>query len=662
MTYHSLSTLESNEETITIQRNYSSDPYDELLDRMLQALETYANVHRGSGFHSTVTTHLFEKARDIVLEYLRLKPGKYQVIFCTPERAEKLSKLIKPNSYKILSDKEFGLNLGVCALVVKRKYLPRGMPFQPGGGTTRLYSKKWIVWAKSPDRFEAGTPAIVNIIAFATGLRMILKSGKEIFLKRHASLYSPDEILYKEEWKGLSGHDLIHELRQTLIGRDIAIPTTSGLKPFVNLDNSASTPTFLPVWKAFSQTFMQSKQVQQEIIKEVKSICSEAMGAPLTDYEVIFTSNTTESINLIAENLQEDSGSDTEPVVLISLLEHSSNDLPWRKIPGCSVIRFPVDREGFWNFQELERILDDYNCKKLYGKQRIRLVAVSGASNVLGVCNDLAESSRIVHQYGASLLVDAAQLVAHREVNMLLSGIDILAFSAHKVYAPFGIGVLVIRKALSRMDYASLEKVKSSGEENAGGIAALGKALLLLRRIGFDVIAEEEQTLVRRALLGMKEIPGLTVYGISDPDSPRIDRKIEVISISLKSMDSGTVAKKLALHGGIGVRYGCLCAHIIIKHLLNFTPAFEQFQRLIVLIFPSLKLPGFARVSFGIENTEADVDILLDELGKIAGADHPVVKSSVSRDNGITIRDKKEVQRQINDLVREISNKVYASR
>jgi selenocysteine lyase/cysteine desulfurase len=286
-------------------------------------------------------------------------------------------------------------------------------------------------------------------------------------------------------------------------------------------------------------------------------------------------------------------------------------------------------------------------------------VAVSGASNVLGVCNDLKETGRIVHQYGASLLVDAAQLVAHREMNMQLSGIDILAFSAHKVYAPFGTGVLMIRKALPWMDYASLERVKYSGEENAGGIAALGKALLLLRRIGFDVIVEEEQTLTRRALRGMKEIPGLTMYGISEPDSPRIYRKIGVISIDIKNMASGSVAKKLALHAGIGIRYGCLCAHIIIKHLLNFTPFLEQFQRLIVLMVPPLKLQGFARMSFGIENTGNDVDILLEELKKIAGGKHSGDKSSISGDSVLTLLDTKEVQRQINDLISEITYKVY---
>jgi selenocysteine lyase/cysteine desulfurase len=660
MTDETLSSLESNKETIIIPEvHHPLDPFDALLDSMYQVLQTYSNVHRGNGFHSTVTTHLFEKAREIVLEFLSLNPKKYLVIFCTPYRVEELIKQIKPDGYKILSDSEFGLNFGVRALVIKRKSLPENISFQPGGSTTRLYSKNWVIWAKAPDKFEAGTPSIVNIIAFATGLCLMQKSGKEVFLKRSAAILSSDEILYNDEWKGRAGLDLIHGLRQTLIGKDILVPTTGGLKPFVNLDNSASTPTFLPIWKSFAQTITQPVRVQQEIIKEVKSICSEALGAPLANYNIIFTSNTTESINLVAENLKEDSGNDIEPVILISLLEHSSNDLPWRKIPGCSVIRFPVDREGFWDFQELERILIDYNRKELYGKHRIRLVAVSGASNVLGVCNDLAETGRIVHQYGACLLVDAAQLVAHREVRMLLSGIDILAFSAHKVYAPFGAGVLVIRKGLPLIDYESLEKAKHSGEENAGGIAALGKALLLLRRIGFQVIREEEQALTSRALQGMKQIPGLTVYGISEPDSPRMDSKMGVISIGMKNMASGSVAKKLALHGGIGVRYGCLCAHIIIKHLLNFTPFLEQFQRLIVLMVPPLKLQGFARMSFGIENTEADVDALIRELKKITLNEHYPKNKNTLPGNEPALLTIKEVQARINETVLNIEKSVY---
>ncbi len=226
-------------------------------------------------------------------------------------------------------------------------------------------------------------------------------------------------------------------------------------------------------------------------------------------------------------------------------------------VPGFSLIRLPVDAEGFVDLNELETLLRAYNQKGQHGKKRIKLVAVSGASNVLGVFNDLAEISRIVHRYGARLLVDAAQLVAHRKVEMEECGIDYLAFSAHKVYAPFGSGVLVVRKGLLNFSPAELELIQSSGEENVGGIAALGKALVLLQRIGLDVIQEEEQALTGRALRGLAQIPGLKIYGIQDPDSPRFAQKGGVIVFGLKDIMPNRVAKELAEQGGIGVRYGC---------------------------------------------------------------------------------------------------------
>ncbi|MDQ1296287.1 MAG: cysteine desulfurase / selenocysteine lyase, partial [Bacteroidota bacterium] len=190
-------------------------------------------------------------------------------------------------------------------------------------------------------------------------------------------------------------------------------------------------------------------------------------------------------------------------------------------------------------------------------KKRIRIVAVSGASNVLGVFNDLKEIGRIVHQYGARLLVDAAQMIAHRKVDMERCGIDYLAFSAHKVYAPFGTGVLVARKGLLHFTLVKMEMIQSSGEENTVGIASLGKALLLLQRIGPDIIREEEQSLTERALRGLSQIEGLTIYGIKDPGAHKFPLKGGVIVFSLKNKFSNVVAKELAEQGGIGVRYGC---------------------------------------------------------------------------------------------------------
>lgn len=619
--------------------------FSELESSIQIALETYSNVHRGSGHYSLVTTHLYEQARDIVLEYLGLSKAKYVVIFCTPRSAAALMKQIKPASYQLISSQNIGLPLGVSALAVKRKALPKGAPFQTGGGTARLISKEWVIWAKDSDKFEAGTPAIVNIIAFAKALRMIQQSGKGIFLNPPAQKLTAREILYNDELDKFSGQELLNELRKTLIASGSQVPTMKGNLTFINLDNSASTPTFTPIWNAFRQTLRQTEQVRQEVIREVKSICSGVLGAPLDAYDVIFTSNTTEAINLAAESFSHEFTKDSEPIVLNTLLEHSSNDLPWRMIPGCSVVRLSMDREGFVDFKEIEILLNAYNKDGQHGKKRIRLVAVSGASNVLGVCNNLKEISRIVHLYGARLLVDGAQLVAHRKVALEECGIDYFAFSAHKVYAPFGTGALVVRKGLLQFNSNELEQIKSSGEENAGGIAALGKALVLLQRIGMELIEIEEQTLTRKVLNGMAQIVGLDIFGIKDPELSGFSNKIGVIPFALKTKMATQVGKELALVGGIGVRSGCHCAHITVKHILHVGPGLEKFQKLIVTLFPKLSLPGVVRVSLGIENSEADVDRLIQTLGTIAD------KSQNSS--------KKEVKQQMKDFVRVSAERVY---
>lgn len=625
-----------------------AEAFAELERGVHAALETYSNVHRGSGHNSLVSTHLYEQARDIVLEYLGLSKDKYVVIFCTPRRAEALKAQLEPKSYISISSQDVGLPLGLRVLSVERRALPRGTPFQTGGGTARLVSPGWVIWANAPDKFEAGTPAIVNVIAFAKALQLIQHFGKDAFQGTTTEKLPATEILYRGELEKYSGRELLDELRQTLIGRGVRVPTMEGVKPYINLDNGASTPTFTPIWDAVWQTWRQPGQVRQEIIHEVKSICADVLGAPLADYDVIFTSNTTEAINLAAECLRNESEQDIEPVVLNTFLEHNSNELPWRMVPGFSLIRLPVDAEGFMDLKELETRLSAYNQQGQHGKKRIKLVAVSGGSNVLGVFNDLAAISRIVHQYGARLLVDAAQLVAHRKVEMEGCGIDYLAFSAHKVYAPFGSGALIARKGLLHFSLAELELIQSSGDENVGGIAALGKALVLLQRIGLDVIQEEEQALTARALRGMAQVPGLEIYGIKDPDSPRFAHKGGVIVFGLKGMMANRVAKELA-ERGIGVRYGCHCAHLLIKRLLNISPLLERFQGVILTLFPQVSLPGVTRVSMGMENTAEEVDTLIDVLGRIAQPPRA----------GTPRLPQTDIQQQFDDFARAASQRVY---
>jgi selenocysteine lyase/cysteine desulfurase len=351
--------------------------------------------------------------------------------------------------------------------------------------------------------------------------------------------------------------------------------------------------------------------------------------------------------------LRNDPGQGIEPVVLNTALEHNSNELPWRMIPGCSLIRLPADAEGFMDLNELETLLRAYNQEGRHGRKRIKLVAVSGASNVLGVFNDLSEIGRIVHRFGARLLVDAAQMVAHRRVEMEKCGIDYLAFSAHKAYAPFGTGVLLVRKGLLDFSPAEMELIRSSGEDNAGGIAALGKALVLLQRIGLDLVRVEEQALTGRALRGLAQIPGLELYGIKDPDSPRFAQKGGVIVFGMQGFMADRVARELAEQGGIGVRYGCHCAHLLIKRLLNISPLLAQFQGLMLTLFSKVSLPGLTRVSLGIENSNEDVDTLIKVLGRIArqpraGTENPF--SSTQSDVG----------RQMDDFARAAAQRVYA--
>jgi selenocysteine lyase/cysteine desulfurase len=636
------------------------EAFEELERGVHTALETYSNVHRGSGHNSVVSTHLFEQARDIVLEHLGLSKSKYVVIFCTPRRAEALKAQLKPGSYRTASSQDIGLPLGVRALAVDRRALPEGVPFQAGGGTARLVSPGWVIWAGAPERFEAGTPAIVNVIAFAKALRLIQDFGSDAFENPVAEKLTAAEIVRHDELDEYSGRELLHHLVQTLIGRDLLVPTAQGARPYVNLDNGASTPTFEPIWNAVCKTWRQPTPVQRAIVSEVKSICAEVLGAPLSDYDVTFTSNTTESINLVAESLSRESGQDAEPVVINTILEHNSNELPWRTVPGCSLIRLPVDARGFVDLSELETQLREHNETGRHGPDRVELVAVSGASNVLGVYNDLAKISRITHHYGARLLVDAAQLVAHRKVSMQATGIDYLAFSAHKTYAPFGTGVLVARKGLLNFGPAELGLIQSSGEENVVGIAALGKALVLLRRIGLDVIREQEQALTEQALRGMAQVPSLTIYGIADPDSPEFAQRGGVIAFGLKGLGPHQVARQLGERGGIGVRSGCHCAHLLVKRLLGIPLWAQQIQRLIVTLFRRIELPGVVRVSLGIENSEEDVETLIQVLGGIARQPRGGTEGRPDTErNGTSDAAHAPVKRQVDDFVTAAARRVY---
>ena len=207
-----------------------SGAFAELERAVYAALETYSNVHRGTGHHSIVSTALYERAREIVLEHLGLDSASHVVIFCSPWRASELEAQLDPGSYRALSSRDIGLPLGLTALAVRRSALPKGTPIQTGGDAVDLVAPGYVVWADAPRRFEAGTPSIMNAIAFAKALTVIGRLGNGCFAGGDGSSTAAD-ILHRDEFSGACGKGLLLVLRGALVGRDVRVPTARGERP-----------------------------------------------------------------------------------------------------------------------------------------------------------------------------------------------------------------------------------------------------------------------------------------------------------------------------------------------------------------------------------------------------------------------------------------------
>jgi selenocysteine lyase/cysteine desulfurase len=426
--------------------------------------------------------------------------------------------------------------------------------------------------------------------------------------------------LFRDESSDYKGLQLLIELEKSLIGKNLVVPNNEGFSFYINFDNAASTPTFFPVWNVVKKAWRESYKVHKEIIHLSRNIIGNFLGANSDQYDIVFTCNATEAINRASQFIQNDFKEEKEWVILNTLLEHNSNELPWRYIQGATLVRLPVDSDGFVNPDELEMILKEYNRECLHGEKRIKLVAVSGASNVLGTFNDMAQISAIAHKYGARILVDGAQLVAHRTVNIDQWNIDYFAFSGHKIYAPFGSGALVVKKEFVNIDRKELINISKSGEENIIGIAAMGKAIFLLQRIGMSNIEEKERSLTTRLLNGLSQIKGIEVYGVKDILSDKFHQKGGIVAFTtMPKVAHNRMGRELAEKGGIGVRFGCFCTHLLVKHVLHLSPALQRVQNVLLTLIPRLSniIPGLVRVSFGIENEPIEVDKFIDVIEKI---------------------------------------------
>ncbi len=423
---------------------------------VFSALRRYSNVHRGQGQHSQVSTKLFDQARRIALHHLNLGAEDHTLVFANPLRVEQLTRQLPQGSWRSLSSRDLGLALGVDAIAVRTTEFTRLAPIQPGGGTVRLVSEDVVTWAEGPDVQEGGTPHISGAIAFAKALLVAGAVGPEALRSSAPALSVSESEIFADRLNDVHGHPLCGEaLRAALasqwVGAAEAVPTSQGAKHYVQLDNGASTPTFAPIWDVVTRVVRQPQGVLDRVVEHARGVAAEFFNAPLDRWDHVFAANTTEAINIaswhFAQRAREAAARDgCGTVVVNTLLEHNSNELPWRALPDVELLRLSADQDGFIRLHELETLLHDYNHLGRHGARRIRLVAVSGASNVLGSMNDLGAIGAVVHRHGAQLLVDGAQLTAHRQVDLERDGIDYYAYSGHKMYAPFGSGGLIVRR------------------------------------------------------------------------------------------------------------------------------------------------------------------------------------------------------------------------
>jgi selenocysteine lyase/cysteine desulfurase len=429
--------------------------------------------------------------------------------------------------------------------------------------------------------------------------------------------------------------------RDLVVGSDVRVPVLDGsMRRYVNLDNGASTPPLKMVMEAINDFSTQYSSVHRGTgfksvlstytYNEARRVLKAFFGAHPENDVVIFTKHTTEALNIVAQQLV----TTPEEVVLTTELEHHANMLTWRKHHQVDYIA--LDGQG-----RLDE--DDLDAKLTHYDGRVRLVAISGGSNVTGYMPDLHRLAKKVHQTGARILVDAAQLAAHRKVEMGEWGspghLDFVVCSAHKMYAPFGAGALIGPKDFFRgkepflvgggaVDIVTLEDTlwtptperDEAGSPNVLGAVALAVACRKLEEIGFEVIKNHERELTSYALRKLAGVRGLRFLG--SYEAALAEDRLGVIAFNLEGMPHNLVAAILGYEYAVGVRAGCFCAHPYLLRLLDVREEEAGEHRAAVRGGDKSTLPGAVRISFGIYNHEEDVDIAVEALRKIAGGEY----------------------------------------
>ncbi|MFH1051889.1 MAG: cysteine desulfurase [bacterium] len=380
-------------------------------------------------------------------------------------------------------------------------------------------------------------------------------------------------------------------------------------KQLVYFDNAATTHKPLQVINKLNEYYSDmnsnihravhtlSKTSTQEYYK-VRSIVQEFINAEHFE-EIIFTRGTTESINMVAQtwgraNLK--SGDE----VIITEMEHHSNIVPWQMIceeKGAKLRIAPMTDDCELIMEEYEKLLSE----------KTKLVSFTHISNTLGTVNPIKELIDKAHDVGAVVLLDAAQSVQHKKIDVRDLDCDFLAFSGHKIYGPTGIGVLYGKKEIleamppyqgggDMILSVSFEKTEfnylpfkyEAGTPNIAGTIGLGEALKYVQNIGLDIIDNYETTLLRHATERLMEVDGLKILGNAKD-------KTSVISFIFDNIHPNDLGSMIDLHG-VAIRTGHHCTEPIMR---------------------KFKIPGTSRASFSFYNTIEEIDYFVDSLKKV---------------------------------------------
>ena len=423
--------------------------------------------------------------------------------------------------------------------------------------------------------------------------------------------------------------------REHFAGVDLTVPVCDGdTVTGMNFDNAASTPPlkrvrdmvtdFSDVYSSVHRGTGYKSRFSTEAYEQARELIAKFLGVDEREQVVIFVKGTTDALNRIAAEEARLDGRQ----VLVTEMEHHADLLPWRHRSGHVMVG--LTEKGQIDLDAIEQAL-------ARSRGKISLVAVCGASNVTGFVTPVHEVAELAHRYGARISVDAAQLAPHHRIDIRSADdpghLDFVSLSGHKMYAPYGAGVLVAPRdffagvpeimgggAINMVTWedtywADLPEREEAGSPNVIGAVALGVAIGTLLELGFDDMLDYETRLGNRLLSGLTKIPRVGVLGSVEPYA---SGRLALTTFVIDGIDHGLVAAALSHEWGIAVRHGCFCAHPYMIHLLHMTK--DQVGAIVDDVTTGRRktLPGAVRASLAPYNTETEVDRFLDAVAHIA--------------------------------------------